>query len=216
MVNVDKSKSFKVKKCKIICNIHKNRIFTLTSNYKVMSSLERFFPNPYSDYHRREEPSVVELSPGQRQFDDQFWSRWVKETGLLCTKKQKAKAKYCDGTLYTGNLGLGFMVYKMLDSGRYADIDDELKTHMRECVKVNLEFYNQYGTRRSVRDLAYLVGRSGIYVMACLSAKVADQNQEEMNRFAQEYAALAPLCVPVNFLPTGGDEMFVGRAGYLW
>ena len=35
---------------------------------------------------------------------------------------------------------------------------------------------------------------------------------EELNK---RYVSLANVCQPIDFLPSGSDELFVGRAGYL-
>lgn len=40
-----------------------------------------------------------------------------------------------------------------------------------------------------------------------------NKNEEERDLCA--YKAIAELCKPINFLPYGGDELLVGRAGYI-
>lgn len=40
-----------------------------------------------------------------------------------------------------------------------------------------------------------------------------DKKNEE--RHLNEYEGIAKVCKPINFLPYGGDELFVGRTGYI-
>lgn len=63
-------------------------------------------------------------------------------------------------------------------------------------------------------EAAYLLGSGGIVVVAALiyDAKGMVQQRDEM---IKRYMAAAVICQPMNFLSCGGDELLVGRAGYL-
>ena len=80
-----------------------------------MEIKERFFINPYSSHGKTEYRSIEDL------IDVDFWKNWALETALesLQRLKPKATSKHCDGSVYTGNLGLIFVSYKMLKSGYY-------------------------------------------------------------------------------------------------
>lgn len=40
-------------------------------------------------------------------------------------------------------------------------------------------------------------------------------NQQLTDECLQKYVAAGEICVPLDFFQHGGDELFVGRAGYL-
>jgi hypothetical protein len=75
----------------------------------------RYFTNPYKDYDPSIEKEVV--------LNVEFWKSFVAETFFECMMKLKPKNsnKYCDGGIYTGNLGCIFTAYKVLKSGLFAD-----------------------------------------------------------------------------------------------
>jgi len=50
--------------------------------------------------------------------------------------------------------------------------------------------------------------------MGILVNKYFETDQTEM--YVREYSKLVSTVEPINFLSKGSDEIFVGRAGYLW
>ncbi|KAG1666389.1 LanC-like protein 3 [Nymphon striatum] len=64
------------------------------------------------------------------------------------------------------------------------------------------------------QEAAYLLGNSGVLVVAAL---VYDVNGlvEKRNEAITRFISAAEICKPVDKLLCGGDEMLVGRAGYL-
>ena len=70
----------------------------------------RYFINPFKDYDPSE--NKVEINV-------EFWKNYITETFFECMLKLKSKnsSRYCDGGIYTGNLGCIFAAYKILNSG---------------------------------------------------------------------------------------------------
>jgi hypothetical protein len=172
---------------------------------------ERYFQNPYPDFSHSNLPPEI-----QKIVRTDFWAQFMIETGFVCMNKLKASLKYSDGTVYTGNLGLIFMAYKMLKS-KYvlgSKYESEIKKYMLECLKSNEERLNTSGSRGG-KTVAFLVGDGGLYIMACLVYRVLG-DEANVAKYANAYASMAQICQPIDFLPKGSDELFVGRAGYLW
>jgi hypothetical protein len=168
----------------------------------------RFFTNPYPDYNTRAPMSMEQLLKAD------YWRQFVKEQGFLCISKSKPKSNHSDGTLYTGNLGVIFMAYRMLKSNRFTNYEQDLKNYMIEFLRSNEEYFRSSGISES-RDVGFFLGKGGLCVMGCLVAR-AIGSESQLGKYSQDYANLAPMCEPINFLRNGSDEMFVGRAGYLW
>lgn len=170
-------------------------------------SPDRYFPNPYPDF-----------TSSNVNINSTFLTNLIVENGFLCMSKEKAKssAKYCDGGIYTGNLGLIFMGFKMLKSGLITDPNQTsmILKYLKECVSANQDYYANNDIKQS-RDISFLCGKGAFYVMAAMACKLLG-NESEAYQFAQAYAQLARICEPLQFLPRGSDEIFVGRAGFLW
>jgi hypothetical protein len=162
-------------------------------------SEERYFKNPYPDQYTQNDLII----------DKKYWLEYIKETSLLCMKKMKpvGKEKYCDGGLYTGNLGLIYMCFKIISSGKLNEYEKDYKNYMIDCLKANDDF-------KFKRDVAFLLGKGGYLIMGCLVSKTCEM-ESEFKSFFNEYIRLGSSCEPINFLKNGSDEIFVGRAGYL-
>jgi hypothetical protein len=165
-----------------------------------MLSQERYFKNPYPNQFGSNDLNV----------DKKYWLEYVRDTSIKCMKNLKpvAKEKYSDGCIYTGNLGVIFMAYKVISSGQLsANNQTEYKNYMIECLKANEQ-------QEQKKDVSFLVGKGGYLIMGCLVSKLKGE-ETEFNRFLEEYIRLGVHCEPLNFLKNGSDELFVGRAGYL-
>lgn len=171
---------------------------------------ERYFPNPYPDYYPDSEQTAL--------VNAQYVKKFILETSFLCMARAKPKssADYCNGGIYTGNLGLIFMCTKLLKSGLITDDKQrtQVLSYLDACVQANQEYYATNDIRQS-RDVSFICGKGGFYVMAAMALKNLGREPEAM-QYAQSYAGLARVCEPLEFLRGGSDEMFVGRAGFLW
>lgn len=178
-------------------------------------SPERYFPNPYPDFSLSTSATTTK---GQQLINHHYLRNLALEYGFLCIANEKAKstAKYCDGGIYTGNLGIIFMCYKLLKSGLISDPNqnEKILNYINDCVMANQEYYANNDIKQT-RDVSFLCGKGGFYVMAAMSFKLLG-NDSQAFQFAQAYAQLSRVCEPLQFLPRGSDEIFVGRAGFLW
>jgi len=123
-----------------------------------MTNKERYFVNPYPDYGKRADCSIHDL------IDVEFWKNWALENGLICLKKSKPKAdeKYCDGSIYVGNIGLEFTSFKLLKSGYFDKHENDLKKYMIDCLKANENYYSSYSQRDSEKA-AFLLGKGDFF-----------------------------------------------------
>ena len=174
------------------------------------SNSDRHFHNPYDDYELSKEfqnPNLV---------NREFCIKEAKEIAFQCMLKMKPNSgkKYCDGGVYVGNLGLIFMAYKMIKTGLYNEYESEIKKYVFDCIKANEEYYSSNDIK-ATRDVAFILGKGGYYVMASLASKILGDELNSL-KYAAEYSRISIICEPINFLPSGSDELFVGRAGYLW
>jgi hypothetical protein len=169
---------------------------------------DRYFVNPYSDYDKVHDYKKQIIS-------EEALTKLIKDTAFVCMQKIKLKVneKYCDGGVYTGSLGLIFMCYKMLSSGRFDEYQHQIKDYMNECLKANEQYYMSNDVRQT-REISFILGKGGLYVMGSLVSSALGL-RENAGRYASDYADLANVCEPINFLPKGSDELFVGRAGFL-
>ena len=55
---------------------------------------------------------------------------------------------------------------------------------------------------------------SGVYAFAAVFYHNKD-NSEKSQHYLDKFISLHKMCTPLNFLECGGDELLVGRAGYL-
>lgn len=63
-------------------------------------------------------------------------------------------------------------------------------------------------------EVAFLLGKGGHYAVGAVLGKLVG-NQTLVDECIQKYVAAGDICKPVDFFSNGGDELFVGRAGYL-
>ena len=152
----------------------------------------RYFNNPYTDYSTQTQEQIVNAD---------YWRQYAKELAFSCMNKLKANADHSDGTLYTGNLGLIFMCFRLLNSNRFKTHENEIRNYMIDCLNANEQHFFKSG-RKEARDASFLLGKGGLCVMGCLAAKVTG-SETHMLKYMKEYASLASICEPVGFLRKG-------------
>lgn len=70
---------------------------------------DRYFINPYQDYDKSTS-KIVEINTD-------YWKKYLFEIFQECMMRMKPKnTEHCSGGIYTGNLGLIFVAYKLLNS----------------------------------------------------------------------------------------------------
>jgi membrane transport protein XK len=61
---------------------------------------------------------------------------------------------------------------------------------------------------------AFLLGKAGFYAVGAVLGKEMG-NEKLVEESIKGFLEGAKVCKPINFLGCGGDELLVGRAGYL-
>lgn len=160
----------------------------------------RFFPNLFQDF-----------VPGTRvHIDKEHWVNQVSQIAESVVQGMPATHDNCDGGLYVGNAGIAYMFYWLSQNDAFKDMRPAYLEHAIAYAKVSQEY-----VKNANRDQAsFILGEAGVHAISCLIRQAAgDANTAD--KFAQKYAKLADICLPMNFLRCGSDELFVGRAGYL-
>ncbi|CAI9736988.1 3 [Octopus vulgaris] len=165
----------------------------------------RYFPNTNNDV---ESGSLVTINK----------KKWIDSieniVKLIINKMPASSLENCDGGLYVGNAGVAYMLYCLTKSDA---LGDELKKYCAEQCRVYFDAALNFAESTNDRDpaVSFLLGKAGVYsVGTAISSLNGDQAQVE--RFINEYISLGELCKPIIIFPYGSDELFVGRAGYLF
>ena len=118
----------------------------------------RYFLNPYPDYNKQSNATFDDL------VDTEFWTEFIRTASLICMEKLNTHdEKRCENGIYSGNLGLIFMAFKLLKSGRFHRDETNLKQYMYECIKINEEFH-YYNNIEYSRDISFLTGKGNNYL----------------------------------------------------
>ena len=170
-----------------------------------ISILPRFFYNPFEE--ERDQPYTLRK---------EFWLKYIAETFIQCMKniKPKAKRKYCDGGLYHGSLGLIYTASELLKHDLFDNQDKSLVLeYVSDCLKANQCYFSDV---KRTEEVGFLCDKGGIYIAACIAARIVG-DEEGVQQYAKRYAKNWVICEPLDFNHgKGSDELFVGRAGYLW
>jgi hypothetical protein len=113
----------------------------------------RYFPNHYPDYNRQSNASVEDL------VDTEFWTEFIRTASIICMEKLNTyDEKRCENGIYSGNLGLIFMAFKLIKSGRFQQDEMDLKKYMYESTRINEEFHF-YNNIEYSKDISFLTGK---------------------------------------------------------
>lgn len=164
---------------------------------------KRYFPNPW--LHGLQETT---------EFSQEVWVAKTSELINLITSKLPPSAADGDGGLYVGTGGVGYMFYHVSHSPLYAAEKDQLIQKGLEYVKAALLYTHQNVPLRQTEECAFLLGPAGIYAVGAALYQAAG-SVAEAQHFCQLYKSLSSVILPVDFLSCGGDELLVGRAGYI-
>ncbi len=179
-----------------------------------MSSSMRYFQNPLINVQETADKRVE--NPHLK--NSKTWQTYIDDTFFTCRTKYKCKAtqKYCDGGLYTGSLGLIYTAFHLLKKNENSFIknQEDIKKYVHDCFRANQVYFEGFNSDPVGAEVGLLVDRGGLYLSGCLAGRLLG-DEELVHRCAKEYASKANLCVNVEFLRNGSDEIFVGRAGYL-
>lgn len=161
----------------------------------------RYFPNPYEDYQIGEEIKV----------DKSYLTNHIAELAMFSVKRTRLDVASCDGGLYVGNIGLIYMIHKVLINSLAENYHQDLVKYLNESLNLNARYFDANKSDRA----SFILGNGGYYAMGALVAKHFKRDDQMVDYFASEYAKSARIVERENFLRHGCDELFVGRAGYL-
>ncbi|GIY88586.1 lanC-like protein 3 homolog [Caerostris extrusa] len=127
--------------------------------------------------------------------------------------KQSIQRDECNGGLYTGAAGVGYMCYFLSQHPEFASEKKFLEKSLY-YMKPALHFAMYPEKHEKDMQLAFILGGIGtLAVGAALMKTLGDD--EEMQEYLNQYNALAEECIDRDYLGCGSDELLVGRAGYL-
>ncbi|KAL1460932.1 hypothetical protein WDU94_012868 [Cyamophila willieti] len=119
-----------------------------------------------------------------------------------------------DHTLYTGNLGVGYMLWYVAQSPMYTS---EASTYHLKARRYLDSLKNVLATKkhRCITDYsAFVCGDAGIHAILGVFYNTVGDNERSQCHF-EMYTKLAFHIKAVDYVKFGGDEYLVGRAGYL-
>lgn len=170
----------------------------ITSFAKFVTVLKmvRFFPNTAEDY----EPGAsvyIDKTAIKQQIDEHLKN---------ITKRLQPTTKNVDGGLYVGVTGVAYMFYHL---SKNPQLSENKKEYLNKAIE-----YATPATQKSAGDrTSFLLGDAGTYaLMAVLGIATNDDSYGDSINM---YKTLYNLYLNKKFLKCGGDEFFVGRAGYL-
>lgn len=169
-----------------------------------MASSKRYFVNKLNDF----DGSDIKISSA-------LLKKHCMEYIQKIFKQQTTTHDDCDGGLYVGLAGIAYMCYYASQSPDYQDHKSEFLGKGLDYLKHALAYVERPSIARNVSmQASFLLGTGGVYVAAAALLDAADK-KTECKTYLQKYVALADICIPINFLKCGSDELLVGRAGYL-
>ncbi|VVD03484.1 unnamed protein product [Leptidea sinapis] len=156
----------------------------------------RYFPNPFVDFQAG---SQVELNKDEliKQIDEHV---------SIISKRLQPTRRNIDGGLYVGITGVSYMFY-------YLSKNPLLSEKKTFYVEKSLE-YLKPALGVSIGDkTSFLLGDAGTYALAAVIRK--ENGDAEYIDSLNQFKSLYNQYLNPKFLKCGGDEFFVGRAGYL-
>lgn len=148
----------------------------------------------------------------KKQPNERFWKPKIYEYVQMIRSHIPPRQEFTDGGLYVGSPGVAYLFYTLMKSPM---MEAERKVNASK----GLEYIctaGQYFSGRRVNDIAdmygFLLGRAGYHAVACAfywntgsKSKAEEQLQQYINLHQYSNYNVA----------YGGNELFVGRAGYL-
>lgn len=162
---------------------------------------KRYIDNPYSDYQSGQSVNIdhVHVKSLIRNYVD----------SILENTETEDDGR---GDLYVGSAGIAFMFWKMSKSSHVSMMYSSLEL-AQQYINISMKNAERH-RKRSDDRCAFLLGNAGIYaVAAAISYDSGDAPSvnENLKNFLEGY----DVCKNIEFANYGGDEILVGRAGYL-
>ncbi|CAG0880357.1 unnamed protein product [Cyprideis torosa] len=171
------------------------------------SSMVRYFSNPFQDLRS---DAFVNMTGHERLIRERLMH--VVET---VDEKQPRSEKAMDGGLYVGSAGLAYMYLHLAGLPTFREQRRGLLEKAEEWIKPSLVFYSSSRYRPDATDAcAFILGSCGAWAVGAVIAHHLG-DRETAGRRLREFQKGATACLPIDYFRHGGDEMLVGRAGYL-
>uniref|UniRef100_A0A2A4JDW0 LanC-like protein 3 homolog n=1 Tax=Heliothis virescens TaxID=7102 RepID=A0A2A4JDW0_HELVI len=159
-------------------------------------TMVRFFPNPYDDHKAGNSIAI-----NKEELINQ-----IGEYTNNISKRLHPSRKNVDGGLYVGITGVSYMFY-------YLSKNPVLSENKSIYVQKSLEYLKPALEVSAGDKTSFLLGDAGTYALATVLYKeLGDEHSSDM---LKTYKSLYTQYMNPKFLKCGGDEFFVGRAGYL-
>ncbi|XP_059059084.1 lanC-like protein 3 [Achroia grisella] len=174
-------------------NIIKKLFYSISpSDYKMV----RHFPNPYEDYKPGADLAIKK---------EEIINLINEHVNNIRRRLQPIRTNV-DGGLYVGITGVSFMFYYLSKNSLLSELKRNYLEKSLEYIKPALEV--SAGDKTS-----FLLGDAGTYALATVLYK--ELGNDQYSEMLGAYKSLYSLYLNPKFLKCGGDEFFVGRAGYL-
>ncbi|XP_038211110.1 lanC-like protein 3 [Zerene cesonia] len=168
-------------------------LLSATSSFGL--KMVRFFPNPYED-----QPDI------EYNVNKEDVINTIDEHIGIITKRLQPSRRNVDGGLYVGVTGISFMFYYLSKNPLLSDKKTYFIEKSRDYLSPALE--TSAGDKTS-----FLLGDAGTYALATVVKK--EIGDKQFVETLKTYKSLYNYYLNPKFLKCGGDEFFVGRAGYL-
>lgn len=156
---------------------------------------KRYFPNALSD----SDESSLDTS-------DEFWIDKVKNLVESIGQNASTSPK---NTVYTGTAGIAYMYYRLAISDKF---ENDSVTFLNKAVEV-LKLKEKSFSQRKLGQ--FICGDAGVNaVNAAIYHQMGDEKTAAT--YLQHFQNGINVCRPKDSLEPGEDELFVGRAGYLY
>lgn len=114
-----------------------------------------------------------------------------------------------DNDLYTGTTGISYMFFHLSTSEGFKNDSTAL---LNKAVAVSRMMGHKSSEKCSCQ---FICGDAGVNaVNAAIYHHIGDEKTAEM--YLERFKIGLAVCKQINFFKPGGDELFVGRAGYLY
>ncbi|XP_073971365.1 lanC-like protein 3 isoform X2 [Rhodnius prolixus] len=139
----------------------------------------------------------------------------VQSKAVLCALKQPCThSRYLNGGLYVGASGIGYMFYHIGKSVKFSEEKDDFLKKCLEIIKSCLAFAKKSRQSEATDKCGFLLGDAGTYAVAAAVFNATGQ-EREAEACLSYYKEVGSICIPLSYTSFGGDELFVGRAGYI-
>lgn len=178
-------------------------VFSCRTSVKLLSGVTplslkmvRYFPNSFEDYKLGAD-TKIDKGEIVTQITDHISN---------ITKRLQPSRKNVNGGIYVGVTGASFMFYYL---SKNPMLSENKATFMAKALE-----YLQPALETSAGDkTSFLIGDVGTYAIATVLTKEA--GDDKFVDYLKLYKSLFNQYLSPRFLKCGGDEYFVGRAGYL-